>query len=86
MKHYMLSIYQPDGDQIQAAIAAVHSDAPAGAATDWHQILRLYDQLPAVAPSPVIALNRAVAVAETDGPAVALALVDATGSTGACRR
>jgi RNA polymerase sigma-70 factor (ECF subfamily) len=44
--------------------------------TDWQQILALYDQLLAIAPTPVIALNRAVAVAETDGPAAALALVD----------
>ena len=68
---------QPGPYQIQAAISAVHSDAPvAGSATDWDQILRLYDQLLAVAPSPVVALNRAVAVAEVDGPAVALDLVD----------
>jgi RNA polymerase sigma-70 factor (ECF subfamily) len=67
---------QPGPYQIQAAINAVHSDAPVAAATDWDQILRLYDQLLAVAPSPVVALNRAVAVAETDGPAAALALVD----------
>ncbi len=54
----------------------MHSDAPVAAATDWDQILKLYDQLLAVAPSPVIALNRAVAVAEVDGPAAALDLVD----------
>ena len=54
----------------------MHSDAPVAAVTDWGQILRLYDQLLVVAPSPVVALNRAVAVAETDGPAAALALVD----------
>ncbi|WP_118082946.1 RNA polymerase sigma factor [Streptomyces sp. CC0208] len=64
---------QPGQYQIQAAIQAVHSDAP----TDWGQVRRLYDQLMAVAPSPVVALNRAVAVAETEGPARALALVDA---------
>ena len=68
---------QPGPYQIQAAINAVHSDAPIAAATDWAQILRLYDQLLVVAPSPVVALNRAVAVAEVDGPAAALALVDA---------
>ena len=67
---------RPGPYQIQAAINAVHSDAPVAAATDWDQILRLYDQLLAVAPSPVVALNRAVAVAEVDGPAAALALVD----------
>ncbi len=68
---------QPGPYQIQAAINAVHSDAPAAAATDWWQILQLYDQLLSVAPSPVAALNRAVAVAEVDGPEAALALVDA---------
>ncbi len=67
---------RPGPYQIQAAISAVHSDAPAAAATDWDQILVLYDQLLAVAPSPVAALNRAVAVAEVEGPAAALALVD----------
>ena len=67
---------QPGPYQLQAAINAVHSDAPAAAATDWAQILALYDQLLALAPSPVVALNRAVAVAEVEGPEAALALVD----------
>jgi RNA polymerase sigma-70 factor (ECF subfamily) len=67
---------QPGPYQIQAAINAVHSDAPAAADTDWGQILQLYDQLMAFAPSPVVALHRAVAVAETEGPRPALALVD----------
>ncbi len=67
---------QPGPYQIQAAINAVHSDAPTAAATDWRQILALYDQLMAVAPSPVVALNRTVALAEVGGPAAALALVD----------
>ncbi|HEU4896186.1 MAG TPA: sigma-70 family RNA polymerase sigma factor [Actinomycetota bacterium] len=67
---------QPGPYQVQAAINAVHSDAPAAAATDWRQILALYDQLLALTPSPVVALNRAVAVAEVEGPAAALALVD----------
>ncbi|MFE1878988.1 RNA polymerase sigma factor [Streptomyces diastatochromogenes] len=67
---------RPGPYQIQAAINAVHSDAPIAAATDWGQILRLYDQLTAVAPSPVVALNQAVAVAEVEGPAKALDLVD----------
>jgi RNA polymerase sigma-70 factor, ECF subfamily len=67
---------QPGPYQIQAAINAVHSDAPAASATDWAQIVQLYDQLMAVAPSPVAALNRAVAVAEAEGPAAALAIVD----------
>jgi RNA polymerase sigma-70 factor (ECF subfamily) len=67
---------QPGMYQIQAAINAVHTDAPTAAATDWRQILALYDQLLALAPSPVVRLNRAVAVAEVDGPAAALAIVD----------
>jgi RNA polymerase sigma-70 factor, ECF subfamily len=67
---------QPGPYQVQAAINAVHSDAPTAAATDWRQVLALYDQLLALAPSPVVALNRAVAVAEVEGPAAALALVD----------
>ncbi|MEV6193713.1 sigma-70 family RNA polymerase sigma factor [Streptomyces sp. NPDC051920] len=67
---------RPGPYQIQAAVNAVHSDAPTAAATDWGQILALYDQLMALAPSPVVALNRAVAVAETQGPERALALVE----------
>ncbi|MDQ3897728.1 MAG: RNA polymerase sigma factor [Actinomycetota bacterium] len=67
---------QPGPYQIQAAINAVHSDAPSEADTDWRQILRLYDQLLVVAPTPVVELNRAVALAEVDGPAAALATVD----------
>ncbi|HEX5618772.1 MAG TPA: DUF6596 domain-containing protein, partial [Solirubrobacteraceae bacterium] len=63
---------RPGPYQIQAAINAVHSDPP----TDWAQIVALYDQLLVVAPTPVVALNRAVAVAELEGPAAALALVD----------
>jgi RNA polymerase sigma-70 factor, ECF subfamily len=70
---------RPGPYQIQAAIQAVHSDAPTAETTDWSQILRLYDHLMAVAPSPVVALNRAVAVAETRGPRRALDLVDALG-------
>ncbi|MER6955489.1 RNA polymerase sigma factor [Streptomyces sp. NPDC000618] len=68
---------RPGPYQIQAAVQAVHSDAPTAADTDWRQILTLYDQLMALAPSPVAALNRAVAVAETEGPERALDLVDA---------
>ena len=67
---------RPGPYQLQAAINAVHSDAPAAAATDWWQILELYDQLMVLAPSPVVALNRAVAVAEVESPEAALALVD----------
>ena len=68
---------QPGPYQIQAAINAVHSDAPTAAGTDWPQIVRLYDQLLAVAPTPVVRLNRAVARGEVEGPAPALAEVDA---------
>jgi RNA polymerase sigma-70 factor (ECF subfamily) len=67
---------RPGPYQVQAAINAVHSDAPTAAATDWGQILALYDQLMAIAPSPVVALHRAVAVAEVEGPEAALDLVD----------
>jgi RNA polymerase sigma-70 factor (ECF subfamily) len=67
---------RPGQYQLLAAINAVHTDAPAAADTDWAQIAALYAQLYAVVPSPIVALNRAVAVAELDGPAVALAQVD----------
>jgi RNA polymerase sigma-70 factor (ECF subfamily) len=67
---------RPGPYQIQAAINAVHSDAPSTTATDWTQVLALYDQLMAITPTPVVALNRAVAVAEVAGPAAALELVD----------
>lgn len=70
---------QPGPYQIQAAINAVHSDAASAAATDWRQVVALYDQLVAIDASPVAALNRAVAVAEVAGPATALPLVDAVG-------
>jgi RNA polymerase sigma-70 factor (ECF subfamily) len=62
---------------LQAAIMAVHAQARAAAATDWPQIVRLYDMLLRADPSPVVELNRAVAVAMNDGPAAGLALVDA---------
>jgi len=67
---------RPGAYQLQAAINAVHSDAPTAADTDWVQILQLYDRLMFRAPSPIVALNRAVAVAEIEGPAAGLALVD----------
>jgi RNA polymerase sigma-70 factor (ECF subfamily) len=67
---------EPGPYQIQAAINAVHSDAPTAAQTDWSQILALYDQLLAITPTPIVALNRAIAVAELDGPQVALDLID----------
>jgi RNA polymerase sigma-70 factor (ECF subfamily) len=62
---------------IQAAIAAVHANAPSAAATDWAQIVALYDVLLRASPSPVVELNRAVAVAMRDGPAAGLSLIDA---------
>jgi len=71
-----LKLNEPGPYQIQAAINAVHSDAASAEATDWSQILALYDQLMAVTPSPVVALNRAVAVAEVRGAGAALAIVD----------
>ncbi len=66
---------RPGPFQIQAAIAAVHGDAPTSIDTDWAQVVTLYDQLLAVRPNPVVALNRAVAVAERDGPAVGLTVL-----------
>lgn len=67
---------RPGPYQLQAAIAAVHSDAATAADTDWPQIVQIYDHLLQVAPSPVAALNRAVAVAEVEGPASGLDIVD----------
>jgi RNA polymerase sigma-70 factor, ECF subfamily len=67
---------EPGPYQLQAAINAVHSDAPRAADTDWRQILQLYDQLLAMSPTPVVVLNRAVALAEVDGPEVALDAID----------
>ncbi len=67
---------RPGPYQLQAAINAVHSDAASAAETDWSQILRIYDDLLDLTPTPVVALNRAVAVAEVHGPAAALAAVD----------
>jgi RNA polymerase sigma-70 factor (ECF subfamily) len=71
-----LRINRPGIYQIQAAINAVHADAETFEQTDWEQIVALYDQLLAVAPTPVVALNRAIAIGELRGPASALALVD----------
>ena len=68
---------RPGPYQLQAAINAVHTDALEASTTDWSQIVALYDQLLARQPTPVVALNRAVAVAELDGPDVALTLVEA---------
>ena len=68
---------RPGPYQIQAAINAVHSDARDAQSTDWRQVVQLYDQLLHFTPGPIVALHRAVAVAEVDGPAAALALTDA---------
>ncbi len=68
---------QPGPYQLQAAVNAVHADAPTAEDTDWRQILALYDQLLTYTPTPVVALNRAVALAEVEGAAVALEAVDA---------
>ena len=67
---------RPGPYQIQAAINAVHSDAASAADTDWRQILALYDQLMTIAPTPVVALNRAVALAEVAGPQAGLDAID----------
>ena len=77
----LLQVALPGGSPgpyaVQAAIAAVHDEAPDAAATDWPQVVALYDVLARVAPSPLVELNRAVAVAMRDGPAAGLALLDA---------
>lgn len=73
---------RPGRYQLLAAINAVHTDAPTAAATDWSQVVALYDRLIRIDPSPIVALNRAVAVAEVDGPAVALALIEGLPLTG----
>jgi RNA polymerase sigma-70 factor (ECF subfamily) len=71
-----LATNRPGRYQILAAVNAVHTDAPTAADTDWSQIVALYDQLTRLDPSPIVALNRAVAVAELDGPDVGLAVVE----------
>jgi RNA polymerase sigma-70 factor (ECF subfamily) len=71
-----LRINMPGTYQIQAAIAAVHADAVTASDTDWRQIVALYDQLIARVPTPVVALNRAIAIGEVEGPAAALAIID----------
>ncbi|HEY9291031.1 MAG TPA: RNA polymerase sigma factor [Microlunatus sp.] len=77
---------QPGPYQLQAAINAVHSDADRVTDTDWSQIRRLYDQLYAINPTPMVGLNRAIAIAETDGPQVALELVEEIGDRPISRR
>jgi RNA polymerase sigma-70 factor (ECF subfamily) len=67
---------RPGAYQLQAAINVVHAEAPSSVGTDWFQIVALYDQLLAISPTPVVAMNRAIAIGEVQGPGVALALVD----------
>jgi len=71
-----LAIGRPGPYQLQAAVNAVHADAARAEQTDWRQILALYDLHLSIAPSPIVALHRAVAVAEVDGPATALGILD----------
>ena len=73
---------QPGHYQLMAAINAVHTDAATADATDWSQVATLYNQLYAVSPTPVVALNRSIAIAELDGPAVGLALARAAPAHG----
>jgi len=70
---------QPGPYQLQAAIQAVHCNADSFEATDWHQIVALYDHLLSVMPTPVVALNRAIALGEIEGPGAALTALDAIG-------
>jgi RNA polymerase sigma-70 factor (ECF subfamily) len=74
---------RPGTHQLQAAIAAVHDEAAQPERTDWRRIVSLYDELMAVTPSPVVALNRAVAVSMVDGPNAGLAIVDGIATSGA---
>jgi RNA polymerase sigma-70 factor (ECF subfamily) len=74
---------RPGSYQVQAAIAACHATAPTAAATDWAQIVLLYERLEVLVPSPVVTLNRAVAVAMTAGPAAGLAIIDELDASGA---
>jgi RNA polymerase sigma-70 factor (ECF subfamily) len=76
---------RPGPYQLQAAIAACHAQAPTAAATDWREIAILYSRLSEMAPTPVVALNHAVAIAMADGPTTGLALVDALERGGALR-
>lgn len=82
VRERLRSSQRPGAYQIQAAIGAVHTDARDARDTDWTQVVALYDQLYVLQPTPVVALNRAVAVAELDGPDVALSLVEPLGLIG----
>jgi RNA polymerase sigma-70 factor (ECF subfamily) len=77
-----LAMRRPASYQLLAAIAAIHDEAPTADATDWREIVGLYDALSRVTPSPVVDLNRAVAVAMADGPGAGLALVDVLAAQG----
>ena len=79
MRERLAAGVAPGRYQILAAISAVHTSVRDVRATDWPQVVALYDQLVRLDPSPIIALNRAIAVAELDGPEVALAAVDRLG-------
>ena len=68
---------RPGPFQLQAAIQAVHADAPGSGDTDWRQIVEIYDQLNTLTPTPIVAMNRAIAIGEADGPQAALRLLDA---------
>jgi RNA polymerase sigma-70 factor (ECF subfamily) len=74
---------EPGPYQVQAAIAACHATAPTAAATDWVEIAALYGELTRMTSSPVVALNRAVAIAMADGPDAGLRIVDALDADGA---
>jgi RNA polymerase sigma-70 factor, ECF subfamily len=77
-----LALNRPGPYQLQAAVNAVHTDALSFELTDWSQVVALYDQLLAISPSPIVALNRAIAVAELDGPQVALTIIESPGVAG----
>ncbi|HEY3191104.1 MAG TPA: RNA polymerase sigma factor, partial [Solirubrobacteraceae bacterium] len=77
-----LALRRPGPYQLQAAIAAVHDEAETAEATDWTQIVGLYDALQSVSPSPVVELNRAVAVAMADAPGAGLELVNVLAARG----
>lgn len=80
-----LRLGRPGPYQVQAAIAACHATAPSAERTDWHEIAALYDTLMRMQPTPVVALNRAVAIAMRDGPRAGLALVDELDNSGVLR-
>ena len=76
-------MHRPGPYQVQAAIAAVHADAARSGEIDWLEIVGLYDELLRLEPSPIVELNRAVAVSKASGPAAALPILDALAASGA---